>query len=498
MDLLAPIDQKEQSNDVDNRSTNINQLIPSFIHFYFSACKTVKVHTLSNRATKKILSQLLNIIKDLHNTEGCTNIRIATDFLFINNIRVVVDPQYFGPLIYIIEEMQQKNIEEINFMENMSSDELGTFIKYFSSENEGQDPFGILQHQLAGANIENITIIEWIEREKILKKLTQESENIREESNQVFYRAVLFMAEVLKSIEQKRIIPVRKAERLTRQIVNLVQVDESILVGLGSIKEFDEYTFTHSVNVCILSMLIGDRLQLSKNDLSSLGVAALLHDIGKTHIPEEILNKPGKLNEQEWEIMKCHTLYGVQELSKIHSLREFSDAFFVALQHHLQYDLKGYPHLPGDTGLLLFPRIITLTDYYDAMTTTRIYKKKPLTPTRALSVVLENSGKIFDPFIVKIFIQCMGIYPTGTVVELNTGQKAVVVKQNKQIHLLHRPIVMSLDVNDPGRIDLAEKTDDGEGYRRSIIRSLFDDHAEKQKIRHFIADELPRSPTIPI
>jgi putative nucleotidyltransferase with HDIG domain len=441
---------------------------------------------LNNRATQKILSQLISIINDLHNTDGGTNIRIATDFLYINNVRVVVDPQYFGPLIYITEEMQQRNIEEINFMLEMNVEELGLFIKYFSTEISEGDAFGILQQKLIDSNIKNINIVEWIEREKVLTQMNHETKDIREESNQVFYRAVLLMAEVLKSLEQKRIVPIRKAERLTRQIMNLIQVDESILVGLGSIKDFDEYTFAHSVNVCILSMLIGDRIKLSKGDLSSLGVAALLHDIGKTHIPGTLLNKPSELDAEEWEIMKRHAVYGVQELSKIHSLREFCDALFAALQHHVQFDLKGYPRLPADTKLLLFPRIVTLADYYDAMTTMRIYQKKTLTPTKAISVVLENSGTLFDPFLVKVFIQAIGIYPTGSVVELNTGQRAVVVKQNKQTHLMHRPIIRLLNDAGSADIDLTEQSQNGEGFCRSIIRSILDDRSEMQKAAHFL------------
>ena len=115
-------------------------------------------------------------------------------------------------------------------------------------------------------------------------------------------------------------------------------------------------------------MLIGDRLGLKKDDIARLGVAALLHDIGKTLVPQSILNNPGKLEEQDWELMKYHTFFGVVELSRVKALREIGDALFVALQHHVHYNMNGYPQREGGWNLRFFSRITTVADYFDAMT----------------------------------------------------------------------------------------------------------------------------------
>jgi HD-GYP domain-containing protein (c-di-GMP phosphodiesterase class II) len=276
-------------------------------------------------------------------------------------------------------------------------------------------------------------------------------------------------------------------------MVDIIRTDESILVGLSSIKNFDAYTFAHSVNVCILSMLIGDRLGLRKSDVARLGVASLLHDIGKTYIPSSIINSSGDLKPREWELMKYHTFFGVKELSRMKALREASEAMFVALQHHVHLNGNGYPRRPGGWNLRLFSRICTVADYFDAMTASRTYQKVPVTPDKALRFILEKSGTIFDPFIAKVFIQAMGLYPAGTIVELDTKEVAVVVKQNTSPRLIHRPLVELVDPENPGFdlgvADLAELGEDGRSYKRTVLRSIHDSEVKIDRRTVFVQSD---------
>ena len=175
--------------------------------------------------------------------------------------------------------------------------------------------------------------------------------------------------------------------------------------------------------------------------------------------------------------MKYHTFFGVTELTRIKSLREVSDALFVALQHHVHYNMQGYPQKPGGWNLRLFTRIVTIADYYDAMTTPRIYNRKAVTPDRALSFILRKSGQIFDPFIAQVFIKAMGIYPVGTVVKLDSGEMAVVIRQNDESRYMHRPRIAMMTedgqvaLNDDA-VDLTERDASGR-FRRSIdVRRL--------------------------
>jgi HD-GYP domain-containing protein (c-di-GMP phosphodiesterase class II) len=175
--------------------------------------------------------------------------------------------------------------------------------------------------------------------------------------------------------------------------------------------------------------------------------------------------------------MKYHTFFGVKELSRMKALRESADPMFVALQHHVHFNNNGYPQRPGGWDLRLFSRICTVADYYDAMTASRTYQKVPVTPDKALRFILENSGQIFDPGIAKVFIQAMGLYPVGTVVEMDTGEVGVVVRQNTQLRHIHRPVVQLVDPDAPeysgDTIDLSDTTPDG-AYPRSVTRSIPD------------------------
>ncbi len=486
-DTLVILDSDEAES-----AARVNKWGQLFIRYLFSASKTVQVHDLNNQATQNVMVPLMHLLQGFMETEGKLRVRAMNEFLYINDVRIAVDAMNFGLVLYLVENMKSKKVEQINFLSDLTAHELGTFLKLFFSETSSDDEFNELVHRIGTAGIEHVELVEWIERDRSLRSSAIEKREIRDESNRVFFRAVLFVGEVLKSIEQKRVVQVRKAERLVQQIFDILQVDNSILVGLTNIKNFDEYTFTHSVNVCILSMLMGERLHLHKGEVARLGVAALLHDIGKMHIPRSIINKPGKLSPQEWQLMKYHTMFGVKELSRIKSLREISDALFVSLQHHIQYNMNGYPQRPGGWDVPLFPRIVTIADYYDAMTTTRVYNRDPLTPDRALMFILDKCGSVFDSLLVKVFIKAMGIYPNGTVVRLSSGEVAVVVGQNRNPRLMHRPrVVLLKDCNsgelEEKQIDLAEKSADHAICLYRIVETVYDRVVEQQKSICFLA-----------
>jgi putative nucleotidyltransferase with HDIG domain len=476
-DIFAP----EPMSDIDH-------LRPVLVHGLFSAGRTLHIYDLNNRASQTVVARLLETLEKFHAADGHVTVTVATDLLLINDVRVVVDAQSMGSVLYVIDEMRKRNVEEIDFPAGCTAAELGTFLKLFFVEPEGEDVFGELSNRLTNAGVTNIKLTEWVERETYLREAKVERREIREESNRVMSRAVLFMGEVMRSIEQQRPIRLHKAHRLTQQMADIIKTDESILVGLASIKDYDEYTFSHSVNVSVLSMLIADRMGLNKSVAAQIGVAALLHDIGKTHIPQSILNKPASLTEEEWKWMERHTMLGVIELSRVRSLRAIVDAVFVSLQHHLEFGGGGYPQKPGNWQLHPFVHIVIVADVFDAMTTPRVYREQTLTPDRVLRFILHNSGKTFDPLVAKVFAKAMGVYPVGTVVDLDTGERAVVVRQNEDTRLMHRPVVVLLNEGGPhgDPVDLSERADGTGTYRRTITRSVHQRSYEASKASCFI------------
>jgi len=486
--LDAASDATEQAPCVTESDTPIDRMGPILAHHLFSAGRTAQIHDLNNRATQTALSKLLETLRELGETEGRVAVTVATDLLSINGVRVVVDTQSMGPVLYLIDEMKKRKVEEIDFAPEVPPEELGSFLKLFFSEPSAEDVFGDLDRKLSDAGVVNIRITEWIERAKYLRDARVNKQEIREESNRVMSRAVMFMGEVMRAIAQRRPVQLPKASRIAQQIADIIRTDETILVGLASIKDYDEYTFSHSVNVSVLSMLIADRMGLHKSDTAQVGVAALFHDVGKTHIPQTVLNKPDSLTADEWQLMERHPMLGVIELSRARSLRAIADSLFVSLQHHVLHDGKGYPAKSSPWELHPFNRIVTIADVYDAMTTPRVYRKQTLTPDSALRLIGRKSGEMFDPLVVKTFIRAMGVYPVGTVVKLDTGEHAVVTRQNESCRLMHRPVVALLpEDGSPGeQFDLAERAGNGTAYRRTIVESVHDKRYETRKATRFL------------
>ena len=456
----------------------------------FSASKIIQLYQLNNEVIKRTLAELAADITDLIRVDGRASLRASPEFLYINDVRIQMDSQTAHIFFYMIEEMKKRGVEALEFHDRLEADEIGSFLKLFYGVEVSEDTYDELKALMQSSVIKNIEILPWIDRETQLSDSVSRDRDVRPESNQVFFRTVHLMKGILQTIEQKHVIQVKKAKRLTQQMTDIINTDESILLGLASIKDFDEYTYAHSVNVCILSMLIGDRLRLYKQDIARLGLAALFHDIGKVHIPASLVNGTEELSQKDWELMKYHTFLGAFELARVKTLNEIVDGMFVALQHHVHYNMNGYPRKPDDWKLRLFTRIVTIADYFDAMTSSRTYRKVPLTSDKALKFILQNSGKIFDPLIVKTFIQAIGIYPVGTVVELDTGERGVVIKQNPECCYLHRPAVqlMSADGGKGLLVDLTEKSAGEYRFHRSIKRTLCDDEAGISKHSCFMVN----------
>lgn len=262
---------------------------------------------------------------------------------------------------------------------------------------------------------------------------------------------------------------------MAQKAVHLVLEDESLLLGLASIKNYDEYTYNHCVNVAIYSLALGRRLGFSRRTLTELGVAALLHDLGKSKIPKEVLNKPGSLDKEEWEVMKRHPVEGVEIILTLKQLGAINPrTVFGIFEHHLKNNLSGYPTLFTKKEMTLFGQIVQITDAYDAITTCRIYKKTSHRPEQALAIMLRDKDTYFDPVLLKIFIGLIGIYPVGSLVLLNTNEFGIVYKS--QPRWVDRPQVILVARDEKGcpkkeLVDLAETDEEGQ-FRWSIIKTL--------------------------
>jgi putative nucleotidyltransferase with HDIG domain len=214
------------------------------------------------------------------------------------------------------------------------------------------------------------------------------------------------------------------ARGMVDSLAQAVAQNRTALLALTALKNYDNYTFTHMVNVSILTMGQARGVGIDGPLLREFGLAALMHDIGKVKTPNEILNKPDKLTDQEYEILKRHTVDGAQILRKTPEMPTLAP--IVAFEHHLRADGTGYPDANRPT-LNLGTTLCGIADVYDAMRSQRVYQ--PAFPTdRILAVLQRNDGKQFDQHLVRRFVQLVGIYPAGNLVRLDSGEIAVVLK----------------------------------------------------------------------
>jgi putative nucleotidyltransferase with HDIG domain len=218
--------------------------------------------------------------------------------------------------------------------------------------------------------------------------------------------------------------------------------NNDVLSLLTDVFSYDEYIFTHSLNVTMYSLAIGTNLGLNKNQLDLLGLGALLHDVGKMIVPNRILDKPERLTDDEYELIKQHTTAGYEILREVPNIHAV--VAICALQHHERINGSGYPKGIFGNDMHLYSKIIAISDVFDAVTSNRVYRQAML-PHEGLELLYSGSDKLFDAKLVQIFRDSLSLYPTGLTVKLNDGRRGIVARQNAAS--TDRPIIRVIEEN---------------------------------------------------
>lgn len=267
-------------------------------------------------------------------------------------------------------------------------------------------------------------------------------------------KAKVTVHEIMNHSKKKLRFNSEKAKLIVSEIIDDLMSVRNITINLSDIKTKDNYTYEHSVNVCVLSLVAGIKFGLNQLKLRDLGVGALLHDIGKIGIPDEIINKPDKLTDEEFEVIKTHTTKGYEFLKTDIHMRATSA--YVALGHHERYDGCGYPLKKFGDNIHEFARIVAIADVYDALTSDRVYKKKMKT-YEALEYLTCMESSHFDKEVVKCFLDSIAVYSMGSVVLLDSGEKAIVTEINKEYRT--RPKIRLTHKSDGTRYEKLKEVD---------------------------------------
>ena len=271
---------------------------------------------------------------------------------------------------------------------------------------------------------------------------------------------------------------VHDIRRILQRMVDLMDEDDAPLIGLTSIKSLESYELTHAVNVTILAMALARAAGLARRDVEVVGLAAFLHDVGQMDVPAPVLARPGALSDAEWASVRRHPLHGAGRLLAGLPRAFAAPAALAALEHHLGATGDGYPKSADGYTTGAAARIVQIVDTYDALTSRRVFRRESIRPDRALTLLVEDAGRKYDPVLVKLFVRTLGLFPPGTTVRLDTGEVGVVVRANRSRRMLHRPQVC-LVLGAGGEplelgtvVDLTESAGAANGFRRSITGTL--------------------------
>jgi len=311
-----------------------------------------------------------------------------------------------------------------------------------------------------------------------------------------FLKGIAAVRDVMEGLGTGKSVGFKHAKRFVQSAVDLLETDRGLLLALTSIKNYENYLYNHSVNVCLLSLVVGSKLGFSKAKLADLGLAALLRDIGKATIPKAILEKQGPLTPEEWAHFQSFPFAAVAGLLRF---RGFNDSLLrqvvVAFEHKFR---SVRDDRLTERDFSLFSRIAQLADAFDAMTTPRPYRPKPLTPDDALrTIIADRHLTRADPALIKTFIHAIGLYPVGTVVVLDTNELAVVAAPPSDMATLTRPRVRLIcdpfgnEMLSAPIVDLAEcdESVSPARYPRSISGTLDRWNYGIDVARHLLSDE---------
>lgn len=431
--------------------------------------RTAELHDSSNDAVKSQMEKIVSYINEAVSDSDSFRIDLIGDFFFENNARIKYPLKYHLHFDSLAAKFKERNLGSVIFRDSIALEDIKTFLDAFIAAGNSETPFEIIHDavsSLAGLDVEAL---------KTGKKgTTSGAEQVRRVIKKTYFSAVSLSKGVMNKIKTKETVSIKKTRRVVQSLVDYISEDEQFLLGMTAIKNYDEYTYHHSVNVSILALALGQRLGLSKQELTELGIVAFFHDTGKTDLPSELLNKTSSFSDEEFAMVKTHSTFGVKALLKFKDLDAVTIRSAIsAFEHHLNFDCSGYPRVKMSFALDIYSDIISIADRYDAMTSARVYRKKAMPPDTALGLLIKDSGSKIAPAILNFFIMMVGIFPIGTLVFTDSKELALVCEGNSEY--IDRPkvrvIVDGSGVKTNTLVDLSEKTPDGR-FKKSIIKRL--------------------------
>ena len=480
---MSAAEKTNASNDHVLLSENL------FTAFY-KMVQAVRIHRDNNQLVIQSAVYFIQAVNRFDGDESRLTIQIISGRFYLQQEKLVYRRETANLINNTLVYFEMRGLHGLSLstvIQRKDLNEVLIFAHLMNKAASRNDPSGWLEAQISDRGLDWVEIISEPDSDSIHNLEGTDSLTISMETDQenkviktaevAYAGSIASLKEVIGKVTDNRPAGIRQTVRIVQKTVDLVIEKRSILLKLSTLRDHDDYTYTHSVNVSILAICLGQHIGLTKNALETLGICGLFHDLGKVDVPLKILNKQGRLTDHEFKVIQKHSLNSIRHISKLRAPRELKSKIMLApFEHHLKYDLSGYPWSWRSEPLSLFGRILTIVDVFDAITSHRIYRSEAISPDQALSMMSESAGKDFDPILLKAFINMLGVYPVGTLVELNTGEIGLVSENPEQSDGMHPLVTILIPAGEQGytrgeTVDLSEReTSDGR-YKRSVLKT---------------------------
>ncbi len=402
--------------------------------------------------------------RNLQNQQNAVIGFLGNDIV-VNDLRL---GRFSAQLVGLVRDMHEREIEKISLMQGTSRDDLRHFVELMS-DRRSPVPFS---ERLLARGVQRITI----------GRISIDSDDLQHTgiamAKKVYNAAVETAENIWEQAKAGDQPDPSEARKIIESLAKVVTQDRTSLMALTALKKYDNYTFTHMVNVSVLAMSQARSLNLEGSILREFGFAALMHDIGKVNTPLEVLNKPGKLDKDEFEIIKRHVIDGAHILRKTPEMPALAP--IVAFEHHLKQDLSGYPENLGHRNLNLCTMVVSIADVFDALRSNRAYRQG-LATDRIRTIMGEQGNPQFNQKLLKRFVNLMGLYPVGSLVRLNTEEVGVVTAEHPtdpfgpQVKIVFNE--KGERIEQPFLANTWERDSRGE-YMRSVVEAIDPDSME--------------------
>src|SRR3954471_6263319 len=418
-------------SDIQSRVAQYDELLRRFA----SGVRAAQLYAADHPLIGRNVDGILAVLKTLHTLQASIAIGIVGNQLVVSDTPM---PKASSGMAELIKRLKDHNIERISFERGVTADEAGAFMHAVAAlgKSEAAD---------AELSFPHIRVGRIVTEERVSDGISGDIAANR----QLYSKTVAAAEAVWESAATEGQPDLPGALQAVEGLADAVTQNRTALVALTAMRNYDNYTFTHMVNVSILTMGQARALGIEGRLLREFGLSALMHDIGKVRTPKEILNKPDKLTDDEFVIMRRHVVDGAEILRRTPEMPILAPV--VAFEHHLRMDGSGYPFGVKRAHLNLGSMLCAIADVYDAMRSQRAYQQAYPTD-RILAVLKKNEGSQMDQNLVRRFVQLLGIYPPGNLVKLSTGEVAVVLRVHAPDP--HRPRVRVLFGGDGTRLDL--------------------------------------------